>query len=147
MVTRRGTARGVDFTLPSGVEQQSLTGSQPLHGTGNEFAKLITSNDAANLLDGAAGADRVNGAAGDDVLVYDALDELLDGGTGVDTLRIAGSLRVSGDAGDSLTSLAQGWTADGGDAQIIDGVHYQSYSAGNAHLLVDLDLLTSTSLS
>lgn len=183
----------VDFTQTSGVEQLSLIGSQALHGTGNEFANLITGNDAANLLDGAAGADRVNGAAGDDVLVYDALDELLDGGTGVNTLRIAGSgitldlraiddaqlshfdhidlsgsgdnslllnlsdvlalgadgdsLRVSGDAGDSLTSLAQGWTADGGDAQVIDGVHYQAYSAGTAHLLVDLDLLTTTSLS
>ena len=142
---------------------------------------------AANLLDGAAGADRVNGAAGDDVLVYDALDELLDGGTGDNSLRIAGSgitldlrasddarllhidpidlsgsgdhrlllnlsnvlargaagdsLRVSGDAGDSLTSLAHGWLADVGDAQLIDGVQYQAYSAGNAPLLVEFDVL------
>ena len=183
----------VDFTLPSGVEQLTLTGSQALRGTGNEFANVIIGNDAANLLDGAAGADRVTAAAGDDVLVYDALDELLDGGTGVDTLRTAGSgitldlraiddarllhidhidvrgsgdnslllnvsdvlalgadgdiLRVSGDVGDSLTSIAEGWLADGGDAQVIDGVQYQAYSAGNAHLLVALDLLTGASLS
>ncbi|MBK8958687.1 MAG: hypothetical protein IPM80_09680 [Proteobacteria bacterium] len=181
----------VDITLSSGVEQLVLTGSAALRGTGNEFANDITGNGAANLLDGAGGADRVNGGAGDDVIVYDALDTLLDGGTGTDTLRVDGSgvtldltlvddarlldfdhlditgsganalilalsdvlaigadhatLRISGDAGDSITSSGQGWMANGDGVQTIDGEQYQSYSAASVHLLVDLELSASLS--
>lgn len=80
-----------DITLSSGVEHLNLIGSAAIGGAGNEFANVITGNDAGNLLDGAGGVDRVNGGGGDDVLVYDALDELLDGGTGIDTLRVDGS--------------------------------------------------------
>ncbi len=180
----------VDYSLPSGVEQLTLTGSQAVHGIGNESANVITGNEAANLLDGAGGADRVSGGGGDDVLVYDPLDELLDGGAGSNTLRVDGSgvtldlrtiddsrlvhfdhidlggsgnnsllmglsdvlalgavdniLRVSGAAGDSVATLASGWVPDGGAAQEQDGVHYQAYSIGNAHLLIDIDLLPSS---
>lgn len=183
----------IDYTLASGVEHLTLTGSQALHGTGNALANDITGNDAANVLDGAGGADRIHGGGGDDIIVYDALDTSLDGGTGADTLRIDGSgltldlravddtrlrhfdhidlggsgdnrmeldvsdllalgadddiLRVSGDADDVIVSSGQGWTADGGDAQLIGGVSYLAYSAGAAHLLVDVDLLPHATLS
>lgn len=180
----------VDFTLPAGVEQLKLSGTQALHGTGNEFANIITGNAGNNLLDGAGGADRVDGGAGDDVLVYDALDVLLDGGPGNDTLRIDGAgvhldlrvvddtrllhiehialggsgdnslaldasdvlalaganntLRISGETGDALVSTGQGWVLDGA-VQTIGAAQYQSYSAGAAHLLVDVDLTASLS--
>ena len=198
----RGTVAGggndtvlssVDYRLPEAVENLTLVGPLALHGTGNDAANIITGNDAANLLDGAGGVDRVSGGGGDDVLVYDALDELLDGGTGNDTLRIAGgdvsldlrviddtrllhfehidlsgsgdkslalnlsdvlalgadgdTLRVSGDTGDSVTATAAGWTADEGDLRPIDGVDYQTYSAGAAHLLIDIDLVPTSTLS
>lgn len=181
----------VDFTLRSGVENLNLRGGTAIHGTGSEFANVITGNSAANVLDGAGGADRVNGGGGDDVLVYDALDELLDGGSGSDTLRVDGSgvtldlrliddtrllhidhiditgsganvlaldiadvlalgadantLRVSGDGGDSIVSSAQGWVADAGGVQTIDGVQYQAYSADSAHLLVALEMTATLS--
>ncbi|MBK6659973.1 MAG: hypothetical protein IPG43_18300 [Proteobacteria bacterium] len=180
-----------DITLSSGVEHLVLTGSAALRGTGNEFANDITGNGAANLLDGAGGADRVNGGVGDDIIVYDALDTLLAGGAGADTLRVDGSgvtldlslvedarlldfdhlditgsgansvilalgdvlaigadnatLRISGDAGDSITSSGQGWVADGDGVQTIDGEQYQSYSAASVHLLVDIELSASLS--
>lgn len=79
------------FHLEQRRQSLNLRGGTAIHGTGSEFANVITGNSAANVLDGAGGADRVNGGGGDDVLVYDALDELLDGGSGSDTLRVDGS--------------------------------------------------------
>lgn len=184
----------VDFTLAIGVEQLSLTGSQALHGSGNESANVIVGNDAANLLDGAGGADRVSGGGGDDVLVHDGLDTLLDGGSGSDTLRVDGNgvvldlraiaddillhfehidvggsgnnslqlnvsdvlamgadgnvLHIGGDAGDAVVSTAQGWLADGGAPRSSSAASRTSVpSAGAAHLLIDIDLLPTSTLS
>lgn len=57
----------------------------------------------------------------------------------------ANTLRVSGDGGDSIVSSAQGWVADAGGVQTIDGVQSQAYSADSAHLLVALEMTATLS--
>lgn len=56
------------FTLGTGIESLTLTGSSTLNGTGNSAANVITGNSGSNTLDGAGGADTLNGGAGSDVL-------------------------------------------------------------------------------
>jgi Ca2+-binding RTX toxin-like protein len=56
----------VTFTLPTNVENLTLTGTTAINGTGNSLANAITGNAANNVMDGAGGADTLSGAAGDD---------------------------------------------------------------------------------
>lgn len=58
----------VSYTLATEVDNQTLTGSLVINGTGNAIANLITGNSAANQLVGLAGDDTLNGAAGADTL-------------------------------------------------------------------------------
>src|SRR5690606_6619077 len=44
-----------------------------------------------DVLDGGLGIDQLYGEAGDDSFVFDPLDSVVDGGTGVDTVRVTGS--------------------------------------------------------
>ena len=98
---------------------------------------------------GGATNDSLSGLGGNDVLVYDAADTRLDGGAGFDTLCIAGGgvtlalrdiddtrlvhiehIDLAGDSDAHVLSSMQGWTADGGDAQTVDGMPYHAYSVG-----------------
>jgi Ca2+-binding RTX toxin-like protein len=58
---------GINYTLGSGLENLTLTGSAGLTGTGNSGANVITGNAAANTLSGLAGVDILTGGAGIDL--------------------------------------------------------------------------------
>ncbi len=80
----------VTFTLGSGIEGLTLTGSAAIDGFGNDLANKLVGNAAANHLYGGAGNDNLDGGAGADTLY---------GGTGDDTY-------VVDDAGDRVVELA-----------------------------------------
>jgi Ca2+-binding RTX toxin-like protein len=66
----------VSYTLPSGVEHLTLTGSSTISGTGNKLNNQITGNSASNMLSGLEGSDLLVGGLGADIL---------NGGSGNDT--------------------------------------------------------------
>lgn len=129
----------VNYRLPTFVEEIALFGSGAINGTGNALANYMEGNGAANQLlglsgndtltglggndllnggdgndslAGGAGADRLRGGNGNDSLTWhSAVDVLVDGGSGTDTLKVAGGLnllRVDNDviAGVERISLA-----------------------------------------
>lgn len=67
----------VSYTLGTGIESLSLTGTNNINGTGNTSVNTITGNAGNNTLTGDAGADTITGGAGDDYI---------DGGVGVDSM-------------------------------------------------------------
>jgi Ca2+-binding RTX toxin-like protein len=64
------------YSLPSNVENLTLTGTSAINGTGNELNNTITGNSASNILTGGLGNDTLKGGAGADTLI---------GGLGNDT--------------------------------------------------------------
>jgi Ca2+-binding RTX toxin-like protein len=56
----------VSYTLPTNVENLTLTGFVGTSGTGNDLANRITGNVARNVLKGGLGIDTLIGGAGDD---------------------------------------------------------------------------------
>jgi Ca2+-binding RTX toxin-like protein len=66
----------ITYSLPSNVENLTLTGSSAIDGTGNDLNNTITGNSASNILMGAAGNDTLNGGVGADTMI---------GGLGNDT--------------------------------------------------------------
>jgi VCBS repeat-containing protein len=103
------TIEGVDETLLIGT-----AGNDVLNGTaagemllGLAGRDLLNGNGGRDTLEGGTGADSLYGQEGDDVIEYDPSDRVQNGGSGVDTLRLARSAtvnlgsadQVSGDSG------------------------------------------------
>ncbi|MGQ0674818.1 MAG: M10 family metallopeptidase C-terminal domain-containing protein, partial [Rhodospirillales bacterium] len=61
----------ITYTLPDGVENLTLTGTNAINGTGNALGNVITGNSGANTLTGGAGVDTLTGGAGADVFMFD----------------------------------------------------------------------------
>ncbi|MDZ8082174.1 MAG: putative Ig domain-containing protein [Nostoc sp. DcaGUA01] len=76
----------VNWVLGANLENLTLTGTQPINGTGNTLKNVLTGNTAANLLKGEDGNDKLIGGDGNDTLLGDAGNDTLDGGTGADSL-------------------------------------------------------------
>jgi len=75
----------VNFILGNFLENLTLTGGDPVRGTGNGLNNILNGNGAANTLyalggndtlDGKGGADRMFGGAGNDTYYVDTLNEL-----------------------------------------------------------------------
>ena len=68
----------VSFTLPTDVENLTLTGVAAISGTGNALANTITGNSNNNVLSGVSGNDTLAGGAGDDTLMGGVGTDLYD---------------------------------------------------------------------
>lgn len=66
----------IDYTLGDNLRNLTLTGNNPISGTGNRLDNEITGNQGNNVLTGGAGNDTLDGGAGADTMI---------GGTGDDT--------------------------------------------------------------
>ena len=96
------------ITLPSAIENLTLTGTYWLNGTGNAKDNVITGNSGWNTLFGLDGNDRLLGDGGDDILHGGAGNDTLDGGAGNDTMH-------GGDGDDTLNGGSGADSMNGGD--------------------------------
>ena len=76
------------YTLSTGLDHLTLTGSADIDGTGNEIGNIITGNDGNNILSGLGGNDILIGGLGDDTLNGGIGDDTMFGGVGNDTFFI-----------------------------------------------------------
>jgi Ca2+-binding RTX toxin-like protein len=67
----------VSYTLPSNVEEITLTGIANKNATGNTLANVLTGNVGANVLSGGSGADTMRGGGGNDTYVVDNAGDLI----------------------------------------------------------------------
>jgi Ca2+-binding RTX toxin-like protein len=108
----------VSYTLPENVEALTLTGTNPVNGTGNSSDNVIVGSTADNYLYGGDGNDQINGLAGKDYLYGQAGNDVLNGGDDDDWLvgdlgddilnGGAGNDRVLGGAGNDTLAGEQG---------------------------------------
>ena len=59
----------ITYTLPDGVENLKLVGSDDINGTGNDLDNFLVGNDGNNILIGGAGNDVFDSGAGDDIMI------------------------------------------------------------------------------
>jgi len=137
---------GVSYDLMRAwhVENLTLTGLNEVNGNGNWLDNVINGNNSANVVNGNRGADTIGGAGGsdtliggdgNDVLIWDAADGSIQGGGGLDVLRINGSGALL-----NLVALGDGVIQD---VEVID----ITGTGGNSLTLSFADVLAISSTS
>ena len=121
-------------SLPTNVENLTLTGQSPINATGNALGNTLTGNPAANILDGGSGTDTLRGGPGNDTYRlnpgwgHDTIMENDSTPANVDTVLFGAPVRpldlVLRRTGDDLV-LAQHATSD--------DVTIQSWYGGSAY--------------
>ncbi|MBN8490197.1 MAG: hypothetical protein J0M00_02030, partial [Burkholderiales bacterium] len=76
----------ITWTLASGFENLTLTGTGNINGTGNTANNVLTGNSGRNSLSGGDGNDWLIGNGGNDTLSGGAGNDTLDGGAGIDSM-------------------------------------------------------------
>ncbi|HQM82718.1 MAG TPA: calcium-binding protein [Syntrophorhabdaceae bacterium] len=76
----------VTYALTDNVENLTLTGTDPINGTGNNLNNQLYGNTAANILSGEVGDDYISADGGDDILYGGSGNDTLIGGTGADSM-------------------------------------------------------------
>ena len=135
----------VSYVLGSNVENLELQGSDPLNGTGNAAANVITGNSASNILNGKGGDDILTGGNGADVYVFDAklstattsnVDHITDFEGGLDKIWLNNAIFTTLANGElsstAFTSNATGSSAESDQTRII-------YDQSNGSLYYDAD--------
>jgi Ca2+-binding RTX toxin-like protein len=149
----------VTYTLPTNVENLTLTGTNPINGTGNSLNNIIRGNTANNILNGGTGVDTLIGGKGNDVYIVDTttdtITENLNEGTdtvqssvtytlgnNLENLTLTGTNPING-TGNSLNNIITGNTANnslnGGD-----GVDTLIGGTGNDVYIIDTTTDTIT---
>ena len=140
----------ISYGLTANVENLTLTGSNPLNGTGNALANQIRGNSGSNTLDGGLGADMLNGGAGNDIYVVDnagdRVSEVRNFGTdtvqasisygltaNVENLTLTGTAALHG-TGNTLANLING-NAGNNRLSGLTGNDTLNGGAGNDHLI------------
>ena len=75
-----------NYTLPSNVENMTMTGPYNVNGYGNTLGNVITGNGSANTIYGYDGNDSLVGGVGNDFLNGGNGADTMTGGTGADTM-------------------------------------------------------------
>lgn len=127
------------WKLGEHVENLQLRSSHDFNAVGNELDNLLVGNGGDNMLIGREGNDRLQGKGGADTFVFDRapsadnIDTILDFTSGLDAIKIKGSL-FGGLANGALTA---------GDfhlgKQAIDSEHRVIYDRDSGDLWVDND--------
>jgi Ca2+-binding RTX toxin-like protein len=114
----------ISWTLGTGVENLTLTGSAAINGTGNSLANTILGNSGDNVLNGGAGNDTMSGGSGNDTYVVDVATDVLgeNANEGVDLVQSAATwtlaanfenLTLTGSAAVNATGNAAGNVLNG----------------------------------
>jgi serralysin len=76
------------FTLGTGIENLTYTGTGAFVGTGNDLDNIIITGGAGNdTLNGGLGADHMCGGAGDDTYIVDNAGDVVSDSSGIDTIK------------------------------------------------------------
>jgi Ca2+-binding RTX toxin-like protein len=94
----------ISYTLPSHVENLTLTGKRGIRATGNALDNQISGNSGNNLLKGFKGKDSLDGGLGEDTLTGGLGNDTLTGSAGADVFRFDAALNDAKNR-DSLTDF------------------------------------------
>ena len=85
----------VTFVLGPTLENLTLTGANPINGTGNASANVLIGNSVVNVLSGGGDADSLQGGGGNDILLGGTGIDTLEGGSGVDRFTFQDALTAA----------------------------------------------------
>lgn len=121
----------VSFSLGSGLENLTLTGSTAITANGNDTVNTVVGNSASNNIDGKLGSDSLTGAGGNDNFIFSTtlgasnVDTITDFNVAADTIRIDNAV-FSGLATGALAAAAFLANTTGKAAAADDRIIYES---------------------